>query len=673
LAAFVGCFLVGTGSLAAAGPALGTIPPPPSPAAFFPSEDAAEGPILTRVYANGPRDDEFVEIGNAGPADVDLTGWALSDGEATARFPLGAVLPGAGRIVATRNATSYAEDLLEVADFTWDRGVARRLEGGVIRLADAGDEVLLLDPAGRIADLFAYGDSAYAGPGWSGPVAAPLGRGEVATRAYEAGFWTDSDGRADWDGLRAHRLGQSSFDLVSASVPRAVYPFTAPESTREALVALLGSARSSVDVAVYTLTDEGIAGLLARAARSGVRVRVLLDGSPVGGVDDDAHRLAGTLAASGAEVRWLDAGPDAVKRYRYLHAKYAIVDVRIAWIGSENFGPSGFPVAGQAGNRGWAVAIDDPVIAGRLTRVFDEDFDPRRRDSVAAEAVAGAIAPPVPPFAAWPISRPSRAVDGTLVIVPDAALHEAALLGLLDSARSRLWIELFYLEETWGDMPNPFLEAALRAARRGVAVRILLDGSWWNDDPDAEGNDDVAARLRDLAVREGIPLEARLVEPRGSIERVHNKGVLVDDRAVFVGSMNWAHGSATENREVGVIVQGADVATAFAVSLEADWGLAHDGGFEIEDPAVLAVLYGGVAAASAASLRILRGGPKGLKPPGGMGTRARLRDVLRGRRGEVRLLPPDVVAEPEPRPRGRRRTRGRGGKARGDRGGPEGN
>ncbi|TLZ80829.1 MAG: hypothetical protein E6K05_07555, partial [Methanobacteriota archaeon] len=74
-------------------------------------------------------------------------------------------------------------------------------------------------------------------------------------------------------------------------------------------------------------------------------------------------------------------GSDVVKRYRFLHAKYAIVDARAAGIGSENFGEAGFPT-GARGNRGWSVLVEDEGLATALRRVFEIDFDERRRDSI---------------------------------------------------------------------------------------------------------------------------------------------------------------------------------------------------------------------------------------------------------------------------------------------------
>ncbi|MGQ0798110.1 MAG: lamin tail domain-containing protein, partial [Methanobacteriota archaeon] len=200
---------------------------PPTPSAALLSDPATEV-VLSRVYPAAARDDEFIEIVNLARDAVDLAGWSLTDGETTVRFPLDATVPPGGRIVATRNATSFAEDLLEPADFTWDDGPARRLEGGALRLADAGDEVLLVDAVGTVADAYVYGDSTYAGPGWAGPGAPATGRGEVAIRAALEGVLTDHDDATDWDGLRDHRIGQSAFETLERTATGPAIPVVSP-------------------------------------------------------------------------------------------------------------------------------------------------------------------------------------------------------------------------------------------------------------------------------------------------------------------------------------------------------------------------------------------------------------------------------------------------------------
>src|SRR2546425_121063 len=426
----------------------------PRPASASFSDAPQPDALLVRVYANTARDDEFVEIGNPRPESTNVSGWALTDREGTATFPLDSILPAGGRLLVTRNATSYAEDTLEAADFSMWPGDARQMEGDALRLADAGDLPLLR---------------------------------------------------------------------------------------------FLGSAGSTIEVGVYTFQSERIASVLAAAAGRGVRVRVLLDGSPVGGVEEDEHRVVGGLLAAGIDVRWLVGSTDVVKRYRYLHAKYALVDRRAAWIGSENFGTAGFS-PDHEGNRGWSVIVDDADLTGILRNVFETDFDPRRPDSIAAREPVLLPLPPAASVVPWSSGSPSRPRSARIVLTPDTTLDPEGILGLFASAKDRLSIDAFYLDEMWGDTPSPFLEAALAAARRGVSVRILLDGSWASVEADSGTNDDVLERINRRPMDERLPLEVRLLEPRGSIERLHNKGAVVDGRAVLVSSMNWALGSATDNR-----------------------------------------------------------------------------------------------------------------------------
>ena len=149
--------------------------PWPASAPFF--QSSLPDALLVRVYANAARDDEFVEIGNPRPEPVDVSGWSLTDGEGTATFPFDSILPAGGRLFVTRNATSYREDTLEAADFAFEAGETRQMEGGLLRLADAGDEVALIDRGGAVVDVYAWGDSAYAGSGWTGRAAERMGRG----------------------------------------------------------------------------------------------------------------------------------------------------------------------------------------------------------------------------------------------------------------------------------------------------------------------------------------------------------------------------------------------------------------------------------------------------------------------------------------------------------------
>src|SRR5207247_8811528 len=110
-----------------------------------------------------------------------------------------------------------------------------------------------------------------------------------------------------------------------------------PDEGDGPLIGFLSTADRTIDVSIYTFTSERIASVLGVAARRGVRVRVLLDGGPLGGIDSDEHNVSRGLAAAGVDVRWMTGGKDSVKRYRFVHAKYELDAMRATWITSLNF------------------------------------------------------------------------------------------------------------------------------------------------------------------------------------------------------------------------------------------------------------------------------------------------------------------------------------------------
>jgi phosphatidylserine/phosphatidylglycerophosphate/cardiolipin synthase-like enzyme len=92
------------------------------------------------------------------------------------------------------------------------------------------------------------------------------------------------------------------------------------------IVRLFDAARVSVEVCVFTITDDRIADAMAAAYRRGVRLRV---------ITDDDKRLD-----PGSDVEWLGrAGiPVRLDRTEYhMHHKFAVFDGRVLLSGSYNW------------------------------------------------------------------------------------------------------------------------------------------------------------------------------------------------------------------------------------------------------------------------------------------------------------------------------------------------
>src|SRR6266581_7029707 len=95
------------------------------------------------------------------------------------------------------------------------------------------------------------------------------------------------------DGIRDGRVT----GVQTCALPISTTAVLSPDAGDLPLLRFLGSARATIEVGVYTFQSERIASVLAAAAGRGVRVRVLLDGSPVGGIEEDEHRVVGGLLA----------------------------------------------------------------------------------------------------------------------------------------------------------------------------------------------------------------------------------------------------------------------------------------------------------------------------------------------------------------------------------------
>jgi phosphatidylserine/phosphatidylglycerophosphate/cardiolipin synthase-like enzyme len=348
------------------------------------------------------------------------------------------------------------------------------------------------------------------------------------------------------------------FAGVSGFTSSEISTFVSPDSSYAGFESFIDTVDSFLYLSVYQISSPSVAEELLALLREGKNITIIVDDSPAGGFPDNEKAILSTLQVNGAEV--FLAGDE----YRYYHGKYAVSDNETLFIATENLGDTGFPMPGAGGNRGWGATIEDQDLSQYFVRLFFTD----RAHSQAFEAyefdmkisAGGEAFNPVFEFETF-----EGSFDVTPVVAPDSAV--ARILSLLNSANQSIYIEQFYIYKYWGKPktgsveknPNLFLESAIDAARRGVKVRILLDSTWYNierDDPVSNYN--TASYVNDISRREGLDLEARLVDTkRMSVGKVHTKGVIVDEKRVLISSVNWNENSPTNNREVGVIIDGA--------------------------------------------------------------------------------------------------------------------
>ncbi|NGM71498.1 phospholipase [Natronolimnobius sp. AArcel1] len=458
------------------------------------------------------------------PPETTLENWTLTDGHTTASLP--------NKTVSGRVALSMDPNKTETMT---DHRVLE-LEGA-LRLAADGD-TLSLSEDGDTIDQVSY-DRA--------PLADRWYRTSNAAGEMSGESTTSPDGQ--WWPRDATCLPATNADVESATA------FVLPDGPDVALETIR-EAEHRLVLAGYTFTSEDVVDELIAADERGVDVAVLLESGPVGGTSETTEPLLKKLDQSGVDVR-ATGGEGA--RYRFHHPKYAIADDHIV-VMSENWNPSG--VGGES-SRGWGVTLEDDELATALETVFESDFEGWDTESNNAyRSNATFVADESDASQPFPATHDPASVDlesAELLVAPDNA--EPRLEELLADADEEILLKQASL-----DADLALVDTVIEAANDGVEVKILLDSMWYNEDDNAA----VAASL-EQAVDDDASLEARLVEDTDQFEKIHAKGVIIDQEVAVVGSANWNENAFQNNREVLVALHGEAAATYYATVFEADW------------------------------------------------------------------------------------------------------
>ena len=477
---------------------------------------------------------EYVTVRFTQPTNT--TGWTLTDGITAASLPnrtFDGTVAFSTKPAHARNHTEHPVSSLS----------------GRLQLADDGDTLALI-AGNQTVSTAEYRN-------------AP----QSERRDFEANAWVPI-GATDHDPIRTDGGAATTFVLPDS-----------PQVIEEELDA----AEDRILIGGYTLTSERVTETLIAAKSDGVTVRVVLDGAPVGGVTQRQADQLDRLTSHNIEVRLL-SGPHS--RYQHHHPKYAVVDDR-ALVTTENFKPAG---TGGMSSRGWGVVLESSVAADELAAIHENDRTWRAATEWQQYRAGREFTESNPALGTFDPRHAPEDVDtdaATVLIAPDNA--ESELVSMIDAADERILVQQVRIDSR----DNELLQAALRAAERGVRVRISLDGSWYVEDDNAA----LIEWLTHRADASGWDLEAKIDEPN-EYDKLHTKGLIVDDTAV-VGSLNWVRSAKSDNREVLIALEGSEPAAYYATVFTDDWD-------ESEQHSVPVGIFGAAAVTVSGALLVLR-------------------------------------------------------------------
>ena len=580
----------------------------------------------------GPGDGEGAEsfaVVNAGDRPQPLDGWTVTDTEGVWNFPAGLRLRPGRKLHVARNYERFYFEFGFPPEISFD-GQPSPGDGALI-LDNAGDELVLLDERGRVADAFVF-ENGYAleQSGWNGPSARPFrfgayipDEGQVFWRKRDlaSGGRLDTDSASDWlcdpdDPSLGRQLSypgwdrEPFWDTARCRERAEVTAFVSPDNSFAGMLEYLRSARSSIEIEIYLFTHPEIADELIAAMERGVRVQMLLDGEVFGsrgGTYESVRAIARRITThpsglgqvylwrNGDDPRHTGMDADIPDRYNHCHQKFIIVDRERVLIGSDNLTQSSLPADdmadGTSGSRGAFLITDASCVVERVIAVWEADCDPERQRDVRLYVTRAGLEEqdpqpggnragyaPVQPAVFTAVATAGFELSQS----PDNALRpDRGYLGLANRAGEGDWllVEQQYERPYWGGgerADNPRLVAYADAARRGASVRVLLSGAGGTSRNLQSWR--AAERMNRLAEEEGLDLQVALgAMPDGRPGRespIHNKMLLARVGGEYWSHVGSANGSETAhrfNREIGLSIESEALFDYFAKVFRADW------------------------------------------------------------------------------------------------------
>jgi cardiolipin synthase len=317
-----------------------------------------------------------------------------------------------------------------------------------------------------------------------------------------------------------------------------------------ALVAACDAARHEIHIETYIFEDDvagqRIADVLARAARRGVAVHLLIDGF---GSKDLSEAFLSGLRKSGVRVLIFrpDISPWTLRRERLrrMHRKIAIIDAQVAFVGGINVIDDMHTPRQKPPRIDYAVRIEGPLLAAVYPAV-------KRLWGLLEFTQFGGDWHNLP---AMQVDVSRRGSQRAAFLVRDNLGHrsdiEEAYLAAIAGARSEILIASAYF------FPGlTFRRALVDAAGRGVRVMLLLQGR-------------VEYTLLRYASRAlyGAFLDAGIEIHEYHKSFMHAKVAVIDHRWATVGSSNIDPMSLLLAREANVVIDDVGFANELRLSL----------------------------------------------------------------------------------------------------------
>lgn len=282
----------------------------------------------------------------------------------------------------------------------------------------------------------------------------------------------------------------------------------------------INSAQNSIDIALYGYDNiPDITNALENAKKRGVKLRIVYDISTKSYYPETSKLLSLAAEISGDSPKVL------------MHNKFMIFDNKSLITGSMNFSSTGF----SGFNTNCIFFINSQEIAN----IYTEEFNQMLSGKFSIMKTAN--------------SRKSIKLGKTVVtplFSPKDKIITNNIIPLIESSKNYIYIPAFIITH------DALTNSLIRAKHRGVDVKIILDAT------NTSGSRNKLKVLR----MSGIP-----VKVENYAGKVHSKSIIIDDKYIIAGSMNFSNSGENKNDENVLIVEDERLARHYKGFFEYLW------------------------------------------------------------------------------------------------------
>jgi phosphatidylserine/phosphatidylglycerophosphate/cardiolipin synthase-like enzyme len=263
------------------------------------------------------------------------------------------------------------------------------------------------------------------------------------------------------------------------------------------------------------------------------------------------------------------------------HIKVAVADSSSFFLSSGNFNSTNQPDIDPIKNPGdkatntaavsdrdWHVIVESPALSATFEKLILRDLQ---------QALPGQQAAAAPVLKGngnttgkhFPKFFPGQTFKGAMTIQPAVTPDNfgIVILPLIQNAQKRFWMQTQYIKPSASFVKDvatlavpkrsileQFLDALRVITAKGVDVRIIVDSRV------------TASTIEQLQKTGGLDGKNILRQ-----EHIHNKGMIVDDHTVVIGSQNWSTEGVDTNRDASVVIQNPNMVTYWEAIFLSDW------------------------------------------------------------------------------------------------------